>query len=415
LSGTPPTVTGLELASTQWSSAFHSFLQSQSLGEHGYRIPTGTAQSKPLPWSNLDQLIIAFSQDVNVKASDLSLTGVSVPGIAVAHFFYDAVNHVATWTLAAPLPKNIFHIDLNGDGLEPVTNVGGDILDGEWINNADAFPSGNQTAGGDFGFTFRVLPGDVDQNAGVTDKDWKKAWVIDGSTTTSAGYNPLCDIDGSGQVNSYDMAFIDQQIGQFLAAGTPVGVSNDAPSTLGGRAVDVDDSVMDLALSLFDEFQDAETADNQLIYQIVSVSNPWLFDSTSINASGGTLVLNAAASASGRSEILVTATDAAGQSTTATFVVDVAYTNEAPGLDYWIEPVGADTFRVMGYVLDDDDVEGLFVEFSGSFNTRATVGADGWFDFSVILYEPEWGTEWGKVRDFQNRYSPSVERYAGVS
>jgi hypothetical protein len=174
LSGAPLTVTGVELASTEWSSAFTSFLHSHSLGAHGYRIPTGFAQSKVLAWGNLDQVVVIFSEDVNVKASDLSLTGVNQPKIAVADFYYDAFSHVATWTLAAPLPKNSYHLDLNGDGLDPVTDVSGNVLDGEWADNADVFPSGNGASGGDFGFTFKVLPADVNQSALVDEKDYKR-------------------------------------------------------------------------------------------------------------------------------------------------------------------------------------------------------------------------------------------------
>jgi hypothetical protein len=64
--------------------------------------------------------------------------------------------------------------------------------------------------------------------------------------------------------------------------------------------------------------------------------------------------------------------------------------------------------------LDDGEVEGLFVHFWGSFNLRVAVGADGWFEFSVILHEPDWDDEWGQFYDLQNSPSNLVVKFAGV-
>ena len=55
-----------------------------------------------------------------------------------------------------------------GSGSAPVTDLAGNVLDGEWNNpssysqvgSTDMFPSGNGSAGGDFAFRFDVLPGD---------------------------------------------------------------------------------------------------------------------------------------------------------------------------------------------------------------------------------------------------------------
>jgi hypothetical protein len=235
-----------------------------------------------------------------------------------------------------------------------------------------------------------------------------------GDSTTASGYRPLSDIDGSGAITSEDLSLIDSHSGQSLPVGTLVGVFNDAPATTGGSAVNIDNAAVDVAISLFDSFQDAETPDSQLRYQIISVSNPSLFDSTSIDMSAGALVLNAAARASGCSKIVVKATDDSGQSVFATFVADVAYANQAPLLDFWVEPEGANTFRVQGFVLDDDDVEGLFVQFWGAFNMRATVQANGWFEFDIILHESDWGVEFGRVADFQGLSSSLDQEFIGV-
>jgi hypothetical protein len=414
LSGAPPTVLDFQVSSTEWTAEFHTYLETHSMGNRGYRIPTGSPQSKSLSWHNIDQLIITFSSDVNVEASDLSISGVNKTSFPITHFIYDAFSRTATWTLAAPLPKNVYQIDLDGDGLDPVSDLNGVVLDGEWTNNSDTYSSGNGIAGGDFAFVFRVLPGDITQNSTVDSQDQYALSTVLGTFTYSASYKPFADLNGSGAINLTDSQKLQFTPWGGYPTGSPVGVANDAPTTKGGYALDIDDAAVDVAISLYDSFSDAETPINQLAYEIVSVSNPSLFDSTTINSTG-MLVLNAANGKSGRSEIVIKATDAIGLNTFATYVADIAYANQVPVLYYTVEPVGANTFRVFGMVGDDDSVEGLFVEFQGSFDVRTTVGADGWFEFSVIVHEPDWGLEWARVSDFQELNSDLVERYVGVT
>ena len=111
-----PTVTGVQVASTQWTAAYFSYLKSHGLGNQGYSVPVGSSvQAKTLPWNNLNQVKISFNKDVNIAASNLSITGVNSPLIAVSDFFDDAFTHIATWTLAQPLPANVYQLDLDGD------------------------------------------------------------------------------------------------------------------------------------------------------------------------------------------------------------------------------------------------------------------------------------------------------------
>ena len=83
LSGTPPTVTGVFVGSTEWSSAFYDYLAPGDQLDLGYQIPTGTtAQVKSLPWVNIDKIAIRFSEDVHVGMGDLSLSGVNAVAFA---------------------------------------------------------------------------------------------------------------------------------------------------------------------------------------------------------------------------------------------------------------------------------------------------------------------------------------------
>jgi hypothetical protein len=44
---------------------------------YGYIAPTGTEQLNELPWVNVDQIMVTFSENVNVALADLKLYGVN--------------------------------------------------------------------------------------------------------------------------------------------------------------------------------------------------------------------------------------------------------------------------------------------------------------------------------------------------
>lgn len=416
LSAGPPKIADLHIAGTNWTSAFVTYLQTHNLGDLGYRIPVGTAaQAKSLPWLNIDLIIVSFSEDVDVQAADLSLSGVNATSFSLADFSYEITHDVngstfiATWTFANPLPKNVYQIDLDGDGLDPVADVDGNALDGEWTNNSDTMPSGNGSAGGDFAFTFKVMPGDGNQNNGVELADYYAASSRQGATTASSNYNPLVDIDGDGLHEVADTQAVQAKLWSTYPSGTPVGASNDAPTTSGIDSVPITNAAIDVAISLWNAFADAETADHQLTYQVVSNTNPTLFDAVSINSTTGNLTLNAASGASGRSEITVRATDAAGLSVTTTFAANINSTTVNPYLTYVVIPEGYNAFRFVGEVSDDQPVEGLLVVFTGALSLRASVQADGSFEFVVVLdEEDEGGSVWGVVLDGDGLSSNSV-------
>ena len=172
----PPVVTGVRVASSAWSSDFLD-----SLGGVGYAIPDGPNQLRPLPGSNLNEVIIEFNENVNVTESDLALTGVNVPSYGFSAFSYDAVAYRATWTLSQNLSRDKLLVDLDGSTANAVVDMAGNRLDGDWMNptwsppsapsGGDAWPSGDGTAGGDFQFRINVLPGDVNQDGTVNVQD----------------------------------------------------------------------------------------------------------------------------------------------------------------------------------------------------------------------------------------------------
>jgi VCBS repeat-containing protein len=221
---TGPTVAGVEVWSSSWSSTFKDYLSSQGLGSVGYRIPTGSAdQLRNLPWSNLDQITIVFSEDVVVAQDDLVITGVTNATYATSAFTYDPATFTATWTLSTAISNDKVRLSLFGDAVSGVRSATtGVALDGEFTESVDTYASsGDGTAGGDFRFRFDVLTGDVDDSGGVTSVDQLRVRVALFEDTTTPNYNPFYDIDGSGGITSVDQLQAQLAFGSSLANGSP--------------------------------------------------------------------------------------------------------------------------------------------------------------------------------------------------
>ena len=235
LSAAAPTVTDVAVSSSLWESAFVEHLESSGLGTNGYSIPVGSpAQAHPLPWSNLDQISITFSEDVDVQASDLSISGLTNSWYAIDSFFYDPQTLQATWTLVTPLAEEErVHLDLDADGIDPVTDLDGNILDGEWFDEFSSVQSGNGIAGGDFEFRFNVINGDHFSNGLVNFHDYYGTFYSVGNVIGDPGYRPEYDNNGNGVIDNADGQAVSANLWGALPIGTPTGVFSDAPTTNG--------------------------------------------------------------------------------------------------------------------------------------------------------------------------------------
>ena len=134
---TPPTITGVSLG--------------------GHPIADGPAQADPLPHHGLAEVRIEFSEDVDVTAADLTVTGSSPAAYSVVDFNYDFATFTAAWTIDPPIGADQVTIHLS----DSVEDPAGNALDGEWTDDVDTYPSGDGTAGGDFVFRAHVLPPEV--------------------------------------------------------------------------------------------------------------------------------------------------------------------------------------------------------------------------------------------------------------
>jgi hypothetical protein len=231
-----PRVARVLVKGSNWSPEFLDYLDAQGYGHAtkvraGYRIPDGTAQLDALAWNNVDQIVIAFNEEVVVAEDDLALYGVSVGdygaeiGFVPGSFSYDPIHFVAMWTLQEPIPGDRLQIELDA-GLNGVADATGNPLDGEWEDETSSFPSGNGSAGGDFQFRVDVLPASFDADDDVDAFDLL-IWQNDfGQTMTIEG-----DAEGDGDVDAFDLLIWQAGFGGVL----PPWNSGDAgPSIVGG-------------------------------------------------------------------------------------------------------------------------------------------------------------------------------------
>jgi parallel beta-helix repeat protein len=222
---TAPRVTGVSVKGTSWTAAFRRRLQETGAGsdEYGYSVPSGPGQTRPLPWNNLNEITIGFTEAADVQQDDLVVRGTN-GDLAVTAFAVSG--QYATWRLASPLGADRLTLQLRSGG---VRDLVGRALDGEWSGGSSTFPSGNGTPGGDFLFSINVLPGDVNGNGSVLADDFSevKRKFFKDTTDTSAGdasYTPFHDVDGSGSILAVDFSEVKKRFFTRLPA-TPVEAS----------------------------------------------------------------------------------------------------------------------------------------------------------------------------------------------
>ena len=409
LSSVPPTVSDVNVSNSSWTPAFIDYLEVNGLGNDGFSIPVGSAtQSESLPWLDLDRISITFSEDVEIQASDLSISGVMNTSYSVDHFFYDPQTTTATWTLDTPFAEEErVLLDLDGNGADPVQDLDGNILDGEWTDEVSTYNSGNGTAGGDFEFRFNVLEGDTYATDYVDYLDYIYTRGAQGKSTTDPSYDPVYDLDGDGLVEISDWQAVLEHLWTTLPAGTPAGVADDAPTTTGFDLEFITDRVYDTRVSLHDVFDDIEDADSAMTYTITNQTNSGLYDSVSIDSAAGEIVLNPASTGSGRNGITITATDTNGLSVEAILTSDLDYSNSAPLISNFLATyLGGDVWEVSGTVSDSDDiVEGSIVELSGFFDARVAAAQDGSFYYRLIIFGfggGEYATTWDQHGEESN-------------
>jgi len=194
----------------------------------GYPVPGGANQLKSIPWSNgINKISLRFDQDVagTLAQGDLVVRGINTANYAISGFTYDAATKTGTWTLTTPITNDKVNLFLDD------ANVGG--LDGEWTT-AQAYPSGNGTAGGDFTFRLNVQRGDANQDGSVNALDLGQLKSKLNRTATNPGtgtsaYSPFADLNADGQINALDLGIAKARLNNRLPNGEPARKPTSSP------------------------------------------------------------------------------------------------------------------------------------------------------------------------------------------
>ena len=255
-----PTVAEVYVNSTFWSQGFRDVADGveNDGNARGYFIPRGTDQIQTLPWDNVNQISVVFSEDVGPGGVDLgdfsfvsdssyvNISGGGVIGVLPditaaggATLSYDAATFTATITFAPGefFQQSVFDLVVDSAG---IANAAGNNLDGDWVDQTTVSNSGDGVAGGDFVYRLLTLPGDtVDANIGtgfeeVNGADATEVRVLQnevaidfmGSTIVTPNFDIRADIDGDGEVDGGDANTVRVEQNAVLVF---VGASSIAP------------------------------------------------------------------------------------------------------------------------------------------------------------------------------------------
>ena len=202
-----PTVEGLFVSGTEWSPAFLAYLESTHNGSTaaGFEAAGKGGPNAILPWVNLNELSVQFSEDVDVEQGDLAIASAAGTTYNVTGFSYDEATFTATWTLDQPIDADILTVSLAG-----VTDSTGNALLGD-----------NKT--GVFATEISILPGDGNRDGIVdgadADEAFERSFSRADDTRIGPGfpkYSIFFDVDGSADIGGADVGAIRQRLGTTL-------------------------------------------------------------------------------------------------------------------------------------------------------------------------------------------------------
>jgi len=228
----PPTVDAVFVNGTDWSQSFRDYLQAKKLGSAQFGFETdpvnasangagpGTNDLKHaiLPWINLNQISIRFSEDVSVQQNDLTISSAAGQTYNVTDFRYDPATFTATWTLDRSIGADVVGLRLDGTSPTGVTDAAGNPLKGNVNDNGstDSGDPGGATGvpqARDYVDLLPVLPGDVNRSGTVLANDFSLVKSKFFSSTAEpdeyqSRYSPFADVDGSGSILANDYSAV---------------------------------------------------------------------------------------------------------------------------------------------------------------------------------------------------------------
>jgi hypothetical protein len=199
--------TTVRVGSTDWNDDFLDFVDPAL--HLGYAVPANAA---PLPWTNLNQLSVTFTQSLQkagggaLTADDFSIVSVDQVdyNALVSDFLYDSASHTATFTFISSIETDTLIVSIDAANLQDERG---------------------HVQPGIYQFRLDVLPGDADRNGAVTMDDVNSIRQRQGTGTVSgapeAHYSIFHDLDGSGGIVGTDVGRALLRLGGELPADEP--------------------------------------------------------------------------------------------------------------------------------------------------------------------------------------------------
>ncbi|HEY5315540.1 MAG TPA: hypothetical protein VIK18_23620, partial [Pirellulales bacterium] len=211
-----PTVIGVLVSGSAWTASYLSMLAAAGLGSSavGFELADGANQlTTTLPWTNVTEISIAFSEPVNLSQTSLTLYNSTNAAISSSGYSYNPTTYIATWQFATPLAANKYVMNLAASS---VSDTAGTQLDGAWTTSVSTFAagSGDGTPGGDFNFYFNVLPGDADNSGSVTNGDVLDTKLQVGAVANTTNYRK--DVNGAANITNGDVLLEKLQVGSNI-------------------------------------------------------------------------------------------------------------------------------------------------------------------------------------------------------
>ena len=202
------------LNGSRWTQKFREYLAAHQMGSSadGYALFPNYSPQGPgeIVWTNVDEVAVRFSEDVNVRREDLRVAGVA--RYDFADFHYDPQTFTATWRLDGPFKSEQVTVEVESD---VTARDDGSELDGD-----DDFQ-----AGGEYRRAVLFVLGDAvpDRRLNALDlASIRQHLNADAAASTGPGYDPLKDLDGSGRIDALDLAaFRRARAAQDAAAAAP--------------------------------------------------------------------------------------------------------------------------------------------------------------------------------------------------
>ena len=188
----PAKVSSVWVSSSSWSQAFKDQLYKQGLATStGYVIVN---PSKPLPWTNIDQIQVNFDQNVTLTAGSLAEAGLT--GYSVISFTDFGGTTSGRFTLNKPLTGSFSLAFDPRTILGPGLSLDPSVFYGKTIAAA------------------AIKPGDATGDGKVAADDVSKIRLAVGSSTTvrSTVYSVWYDLDGDGKIAANDLTLAQARV-----------------------------------------------------------------------------------------------------------------------------------------------------------------------------------------------------------